>query len=128
MMEADDAMDAEDKQRGRLRRWHKLVAGAVLLAVIAFLAIAFVFPPFRLALVPAETYPLTGYLRIETCWPHWMSVRFVVLAPGGEEILWGTTQWRSEQMVILGESPGVYTVRARSGLRTVTRVQQLDEQ
>ena len=127
-MQAESGLDAEDKQRGRLRPWHKLVAGAALVVVIAFLVVAFVLPPFRVALVPAEAYPLTGYLRIETCWPHWMSVRFVVLEPGGEEILWGTTQWRSEQMVILGETPGIYTVRARSGLRTVTRVQQLDEQ
>ena len=127
-MEADGAVNTEEKRPERLRRWHKLAAGAALVAVIAFLVVAFVFPPFRVALVPAEAYPLTGYLRIETCWPHWMSVRFVVLEPGGEEILWGTTQWRSEQMVILGETPGIYTVRARSGLRTVTRVQQLDEQ
>jgi len=126
-MTVDGVVNADDKRQGRLRRWHKLAAGAALVVVIAFLVVAFAFPPFRVALVPSETYPLTGFLRIETCWPHLMSVRFSVFAPGGDEILWGKTQWRSERIAILGETPGAYTVRARSGLRTVTRVQQLDD-
>ena len=131
---ANDTVDVEVKRPGqisrprRLGRWRRLVAGVALALVVAFLVVAFIFPPFHVALVWSESYPLAAYLVIETRWPHLLPVRFSAFAPNGDEMLWGVTRSRSERIAILGETPGVYTVQATSGLRTTKGMQRLDDQ
>jgi len=110
-----------------LRQWRKLIVGFALAVVLAFVVVAYVFPAFRVVLVQSEIYPRTGYLEIQSRWPYLASVRFSVCGPDGDEILWGVTRWNTERITILGDTPGYYTVRARSGLRTAERVQYLGD-